>query len=86
VELHLGRAQRLRERFAGATVTVIQSDALSWRLPHRPFRGHCCIEANVILAVHQSSEVGPSSTLENRNKLGIRRPATSLLGGHADQF
>ncbi len=38
VELHPGRAQRLRERFAGAPVTVIQADALSLRLPHRPFR------------------------------------------------
>lgn len=38
VELHPGRARRLRERFVGAPVTVIQSDALSLRLPHRPFR------------------------------------------------
>jgi 23S rRNA (adenine-N6)-dimethyltransferase len=38
VELHPGRAQRLRERFAQAPVTVIQTDALSLRWPHRPFR------------------------------------------------
>ncbi len=38
VELHPDRARRLRERFAEAPVTVIQSDALSLRLPHRPFR------------------------------------------------
>ncbi|MGH3822401.1 MAG: rRNA adenine N-6-methyltransferase family protein [Pseudonocardiaceae bacterium] len=38
VELHPGRACRLRERFAEAPVTVIQTDALSLRLPHRPFR------------------------------------------------
>jgi 23S rRNA (adenine-N6)-dimethyltransferase len=38
VELHPGRAQRLRERFATAPVTVIQTDALSLRLPYRPFR------------------------------------------------
>lgn len=38
VELHPGRARRLRERFAEAPVTVIQTDALSLRLPHRPFR------------------------------------------------
>ena len=38
VELHPSRAQRLRERFAEAPVTVIQTDALSLRLPHRPFR------------------------------------------------
>jgi len=34
----MGRAQRLRERFATAPVTVIQIDALSLKLPHRPFR------------------------------------------------
>ena len=38
VELHPGRARRLRERFAEAPVTVIQTDALSLRLPHHPFR------------------------------------------------
>ena len=38
VELHPARARQLRERFAEAPVTVIQSDALSLRLPHRPFR------------------------------------------------
>ena len=38
VELHQGRARQLRERFAEAPVTVIHSDALSLRLPHRPFR------------------------------------------------
>jgi 23S rRNA (adenine-N6)-dimethyltransferase len=54
VELHPARAQRLRERFAEAPVTVIQADTLSLRLPHRPFRvvtsppyaissGFCCV-------------------------------------------
>ncbi|MGH3478491.1 MAG: rRNA adenine N-6-methyltransferase family protein [Nocardioidaceae bacterium] len=38
VELHPGRARQLRERFAEAPVTVIQTDALSLTLPHRPFR------------------------------------------------
>ncbi|MGH3916072.1 MAG: rRNA adenine N-6-methyltransferase family protein [Pseudonocardiaceae bacterium] len=38
VEPHPGRAQRLRERFARAPVTVLQTDALSLTLPHRPFR------------------------------------------------
>ena len=38
VELHPARAQRLRERFAGAPVTVVQADATSLRLPRRPFR------------------------------------------------
>jgi 23S rRNA (adenine-N6)-dimethyltransferase len=38
VELHPGRAARLRERFAGAPVTVVQADALTLYLPGRPFR------------------------------------------------
>jgi 23S rRNA (adenine-N6)-dimethyltransferase len=38
IELHPGRAERLRERFAGAPVTILQLDALALRLPDRPFR------------------------------------------------
>ncbi len=38
VELHPGRADQLRRRFAGAPVTVIQVDAADLRLPSRPFR------------------------------------------------
>jgi 23S rRNA (adenine-N6)-dimethyltransferase len=38
VELHAGRAATLRERFAGDPVTVLGVDALSLRLPGRPFR------------------------------------------------
>jgi 23S rRNA (adenine-N6)-dimethyltransferase len=38
VELHPDRVRRLRERFAGDPVTVIQADAASLRLPRRPFR------------------------------------------------
>ena len=38
VELHPARVQRLRERFAGMPVTVAHADAVSLRLPRRPFR------------------------------------------------
>ena len=38
VELHPRRAQRLRARFAGCPVTVVQADAADLRLPRRPFR------------------------------------------------
>lgn len=38
VELHPARVARLRQRFAGAPVTVVAADALSFPLPHRPFR------------------------------------------------
>ena len=38
VELHAGRADRLRRRFAERDVTVIEADATELRLPRRPFR------------------------------------------------
>jgi 23S rRNA (adenine-N6)-dimethyltransferase len=38
VELHPARAQHLRRRFAGRPVAVVQADAVSLRLPQRPFR------------------------------------------------
>lgn len=38
VELHPGRVERLRTRFAAAPVTVVPADALTMRWPHRPFR------------------------------------------------
>ncbi|WP_344144828.1 rRNA adenine N-6-methyltransferase family protein [Kribbella yunnanensis] len=38
VELHPGRADRLRRRFADEPVTVVRADAADLRLPSRPFR------------------------------------------------
>lgn len=38
VELHPGRADHLRRRFADDPVTVIRADAADLRLPRRPFR------------------------------------------------
>jgi 23S rRNA (adenine-N6)-dimethyltransferase len=38
VELHPDRARRLRQRFAGQPVRVIEVDATTLRLPRRPFR------------------------------------------------
>jgi 23S rRNA (adenine-N6)-dimethyltransferase len=38
VELHPGRAAALRERFAGAPVTVVRADARDLRLPRRDFK------------------------------------------------
>ncbi len=38
VELHPGRVEKLRRRFAGAPVSVVQVDANDLRLPGRPFR------------------------------------------------
>ena len=38
VELHPGRVDRLRRRFADAPLTVVRADAADLRLPSRPFR------------------------------------------------
>jgi 23S rRNA (adenine-N6)-dimethyltransferase len=38
VELHPGRAEKLRRRFTDAPVTVVRADAADLRLPARPFR------------------------------------------------
>jgi 23S rRNA (adenine-N6)-dimethyltransferase len=38
VELHPGRAERLRQRFADAPVTVVRADLERVRLPRRPYR------------------------------------------------
>jgi SAM-dependent methyltransferase len=38
VELHPGRAEKLRRRFADEPVTVVRADAADLRLPSRPFR------------------------------------------------
>jgi len=38
IELHAGRAARLRSRFCDAPVRVVQADMAELRLPHRPFR------------------------------------------------
>lgn len=38
VELHPGRADDLRRRFAGDPVTVVRADAADLRLPRRPFK------------------------------------------------
>ena len=38
VEAHPGRASYLRERFAGRDVVIVTADALTVRLPRRPFR------------------------------------------------
>jgi 23S rRNA (adenine-N6)-dimethyltransferase len=38
IELHPGRADRLRDRFAADAVTVVRADARELRLPRRPFR------------------------------------------------
>ena len=47
VELHPGRAARLRDRFDGAAVRVIEGDLTRVRLPRRPYR----VVANLPYAV-----------------------------------
>ena len=47
--------------------------------------GHCCIKGKGVFASHKGGEAGPSGTLKNRDKPGIRRPAAvpfSQIGGY----
>jgi 23S rRNA (adenine-N6)-dimethyltransferase len=63
VELHPGRAQQLRQRFADDPVRVLQVDAADLRLPTRPFR----VVANPPFAVTTAilkRLLGPGSRLE----------------------
>jgi 23S rRNA (adenine-N6)-dimethyltransferase len=66
VELHPHRVSLLRDRFAGAPVTVVQADARDLRLPHRPFR----VVANPPYAI--------SSALLRL----LLRPGSRLLAAH----
>lgn len=82
VELHPGRADRLRQRFGG-DVTVVRADAADLRLPRRPFR----VVANPPWAITDPllrRLLGPGSRLVRADLL-LKRPATRRwVEGRAD--
>ncbi len=82
VELHRGRAARLRARF-GADLTVVRADARDLRLPRRPFH----VVANPPWAITDPllrRLLGPGSRLERADLL-LKRPATRRwVDGRAD--
>lgn len=64
VELHPGRADRLRERFAGQPVRVVETDLTRVRLPRRPYR----VVANLPYPVSTTvlrRLLGPGTRLES---------------------
>jgi 23S rRNA (adenine-N6)-dimethyltransferase len=68
VELHPGRAGRLRERFADHPVRVVEADLTSVRLPRRPYR----VVANPPYAVSAAvlrRLLAPGSRLETADLL-----------------
>lgn len=82
VELHRGRAARLRQRF-GADVTVVRADATDLRLPRRPFR----VVANPPWSITDPllrRLLGPGSRLVRADLLLKRPVARRWVEGRAD--
>jgi 23S rRNA (adenine-N6)-dimethyltransferase len=82
VELHPGRVQQLRARFAGDPVTVVRADATDLRLPRRPFR----VVANPPFAVTTAilrRLVSPGSRLLTADLVVPRHVAARWAAGRA---
>ena len=82
VELHPHRARRLRDRYAGSPVTVVEADAGDLRLPRRPFR----VVANPPFAVATGllrRLVSPGSRLVSAHVVVPRYVATRWTGPEA---
>lgn len=80
VELHPGRADLLRARFAGEPVTVVRADAADLRLPRRPFH----VVANPPFAVEVALVrrlLAPGSRLVSARLVLPRHAATRWAGG-----
>ena len=84
VELHPGRARRLRSRFAGQDVRVLQVEAASLRLPGRSFR----VVANPPYSVSRAllrTLLGPHSRLTAGDivlqRAVVRRLADGRISG-----
>ena len=81
-ELHPRRAARLRERFSGRLVTVVQADAADLRLPRRPFR----VVANPPFAITTRLVrrlLHPGSRLVRADLVVDRRVAARWTAGRA---
>ncbi len=86
VELHPARARRLRRRFEGQPVVVVQADAADLRLPRRPF----AVVANPPFAITTAvlrRLLGPGSRLQLGalvvpSQVGARWAAGRAPGGH----
>ena len=82
VELHPGRRQLLRRRFADQPVTVVAADAARLRLPRRPFR----VVANPPYAVSSAllrQLLSPSSQLHSADLVLQRWVVRRFVDGRA---
>jgi 23S rRNA (adenine-N6)-dimethyltransferase len=82
VELHPGRVEVLRRRFADAPVTVIRADAADLRLPVRPFR----VVANPPFAVSSAllrRLLAPGSRMTHADLVLQRAVVNRYLSGTA---
>lgn len=82
VELHPGRADRLRRRFADAPVTVVRTDAADLRLPSRPFRVVSSPPYNVSTALLKRL-LAPGSRLVSADLVLQRQVANRWIRGDA---
>ena len=82
VELHPGRADRLRRRFADAPVTVVRTDAADLRLPSRPFRVVSSPPYNVSTALLKRL-LAPGSRLVSADLVLQRQVANRWIHGDA---
>ncbi|MEV0789775.1 rRNA adenine N(6)-methyltransferase family protein [Kribbella sp. NPDC050459] len=82
VELHPGRADRLRRRFADAPVTVVRADAGDLRLPSRPFRVVSSPPYNISTLLLKRL-LSPGSRLVSADLVLQRQVANRWVGGDA---
>ena len=82
VELHPGRADRLRKRFADAPVTVVRTDAGDLRLPSRPFRVVSSPPYNISTLLLKRL-LAPGSRLVSADLVLQRQVATRWARGEA---
>jgi len=82
VELHPGRADRLRRRFADAPVTVVRADAGDLRLPSRPFRVVSSPPYNISTALLKRL-LAPGSRLVSADLVLQRQVANRWARGEA---
>ncbi|MFC0628860.1 rRNA adenine N-6-methyltransferase family protein [Kribbella deserti] len=82
VELHPGRADDLRRRFADDPVTVIRTDAADLRLPGRPFRVVSSPPYGISTALLKRL-LAPGSRLISADLVVQRAFANRWIGGNA---
>jgi 23S rRNA (adenine-N6)-dimethyltransferase len=81
VELHPGRVEKLRRRFAEAPVTVVRADLTDLRLPSRPFRVVSSPPYGISSALIRTL-LGPGSPLRSADLVLQRAAARRIAAIH----